>query len=113
MSCASRRLCMNFVNFARVPMLIEATSVPWHSIGLDGERHEIRLILNRPGAGHVAARLARMMPDHEFAIPGLLVADIAVTAVDCTFVATILTLEALTLKAPPEENSVKPGRTPG
>lgn len=100
MTYSSRRLCVNFVNLAKASALIDASSVPWKSMGLDGERHAVRLMLSGPGAEREAARLAHIVPDHEFAVPGLFVADIAVIAIERTPDGAVLTLEALTFDEP-------------
>lgn len=108
MTAALRLLCADFVNLADVSALIDASSVPWESMTLRGERHQVRLILSGPDAEAIAARLKRLLPDHEFALPGLLVADLAITATDRTSTGLVLTLEALTL-----DEAVSPVRTPG
>ena len=56
--------------------------VPWASITFAGTRHT--LMLSYCGAEAVAAGedLIAVLPDHEFAIPGQLVADAQVLSVD-------------------------------
>lgn len=108
MTCASTAPGANFANFAVGSVSVDARSVPWNSIGLQGERHAIRLFLEGPLAHRTAKRLARMLTDHEFAIPGLLVADLVIVTNERTPTGAILTLEALTLT-----EEVSPDRTPG
>lgn len=103
MTDASTRLSVSFVAFAAGSTLIDAISVPWCSLGLEGERHTVRL-----DADEAATALAHDLPDYEFAFPGLLVADVAVTATNRTSGGTILTIEALTLDEP-----VSPAPKPG
>lgn len=57
----------------------------WASITFSGSRHE--LVMQFTGIDEVVAGedLIDRLPDHEFAIPGHLVADAAVTAVDHLF----------------------------
>lgn len=57
----------------------------WASITFSGTRHEV--VFEFCGAEAVAAgeELIERLPDHEFAIPGQLVADATVTAVDHRF----------------------------
>lgn len=97
MTCASRRLCFELVELAGEASFVEAQSVPWHSSDLSGERHCIRLSLCGRGAGTTAERLARTVADHEFAIPGVLVADVAVIELGRSDHIFRLDLEALTL----------------
>lgn len=68
---------------------------PWASATFTGCRHSITL--DFAGAGEVAAaeQLIADLPDHEFAIPGQIVADATVTAV-CQ---TSLPVPRLTLTA--------------
>lgn len=95
MTRASRRLGVIFVNLAKGSTLIDADSIPWRSMGLAGERHQIRLRLGGHDAEHEAGRMAQALPDHEFTLPGLLVADVAITATQRVDDGVILTLEAL------------------
>ena len=54
----------------------------WASATFAGTRH--RLVLHFAGAAAIAAgeRFIAALPDHEFALPGQLVADAAIVAVD-------------------------------
>ena len=57
----------------------------WASITFAGTRHE--MVLEFCGAEAVAAgeELIERLPDHEFTIPGQLVADATITAIDHRF----------------------------
>ena len=59
-------------------LLIEIQSVEWQSLTLTGERHVIHLKLPAPDAAAVLHSLTFGLEDAEFAIPSLIVADIAV-----------------------------------
>ena len=52
-------------------------SVDWQSLTLAGERHRIRLRIPPPDSHEIADRLTNGLQDAEFAIPGQIVADIA------------------------------------
>ncbi len=72
-------------------VILSAETTPWASMTLTGARHRIALRL--AGAAE-AGRLAAMLPEHDFALPGHLVADIGAVAAegDC------LRFDALTLE---------------
>ena len=55
--------------------------VPWASITFAGSRHELMLDFAGPEAVAAGERLIAALPDHEFAIPGQLVADATVSSV--------------------------------
>ncbi len=57
----------------------------WASITFSGSRHEVALKFTGIDAVMAGEDLIERLPDHEFAIPGHLVADAAVTAVDHRF----------------------------
>lgn len=59
-------------------LLTSIRSVDWQSLTLSGERHEIDLRLTGPRSTASAAALCEGLEDAEFAIPGQIVADIAV-----------------------------------
>ena len=59
-------------------LLTEIRSVDWQSLTIVGERHEIALRIPGPFADAVAAALCDGLPEAEFAIPRLIVADILV-----------------------------------
>ena len=54
----------------------------WASITFAGTRHRIELVFERAEAIDAAELFCAFLPEHEFAIPGQLVADAAITAVD-------------------------------
>ena len=57
----------------------------WASITFSGSRHEVVLQFTGIDAVVAGEDLIERLPDHEFAIPGQLVADAAVSAVDHLF----------------------------
>ena len=57
----------------------------WASITFAGTRHEVVLEFCGPEAVAAGEELIERLPDHEFAIPGQLVADATVTKVDHRF----------------------------
>lgn len=57
----------------------------WASITFSGSRHEVVLEFCGPDAVACGEELIELLPDHEFAIPGHLVADAAIAAVDHRF----------------------------
>ncbi|OYW46555.1 MAG: hypothetical protein B7Z08_07110 [Sphingomonadales bacterium 32-68-7] len=54
----------------------------WASITFAGTRHRLELAFEGDVAVAAGERLIALLPEHEFALPGQLVADAAVTAVD-------------------------------
>src|SRR6476646_3168443 len=59
-------------------LLTEFSSVDWHSLTFAGEQHHIVFRIPGPDPGSVVTRLTGGLADAEFAIPGQIVADIAV-----------------------------------
>lgn len=59
--------------------LVTATERPWASATFSGARHSLRLQIALPDADAPAPPGLDRLPDHEFALPGQLVADCAVT----------------------------------
>lgn len=57
----------------------------WASITFSGTRHEIVLEFCGPEAVAAGEELIARLPEHEFAIPGQLVADASITKVDHRF----------------------------
>src|SRR3990167_334664 len=55
---------------------------PWASITFAGTRHELVVEFAGIAAGKAGERFIAALPDHEFAIPGQLVADATVSAVE-------------------------------
>ena len=58
-------------------LLTEIRSVDWHSLTLAGERHSIVLRIAGPDAELLVAGFINGIEDAEFAIPGQILADIA------------------------------------
>lgn len=54
----------------------------WASITFAGTRHRLELLFDGAEAVEAGELFIAFLPEHEFAIPGQLVADAAVTAVD-------------------------------
>ncbi len=80
-------------------LLSEIQSVDWHSLTLAGERHAIQLRVAGPDATLTVARFIDGIEDAEFAIPGQILADIAlVNRPRCDIDGSVtLELEALTV----------------
>ena len=74
-------------------------SVDWQSLVFVGERHVLHLRIPGPDAAALVGRLIEGLADAEFAIPGQIVADIAVGGVpELAFDGSItLAIEALTI----------------
>jgi hypothetical protein len=81
-------------------LLTEVRSVDWQSLTFIGERHEIQLRIAGPGSETVVERLCDGIGEDEFALPGLIVADIVVRGrpIREPDGATLLTIEALTIE---------------
>lgn len=81
MSAAAAGLLRAFLARAGVDrnriILSNFRSTEWNSLTFSGERHEIALRIPGPGAAAVAALLVDGLTDADFAIPGQIVADIA------------------------------------
>lgn len=58
-------------------LLSEFRSTDWNSLTFAGERHQIMLRIPGPGAEVIARLVTEGLDDAEFAIPGQIVADIA------------------------------------
>ncbi|WP_427968792.1 hypothetical protein [Altererythrobacter sp.] len=56
----------------------------WASITFSGTRHEVTFAFDGPDAIAAGECFVAALPDHEFTIPGQLVADAAVSKVDHT-----------------------------
>ena len=57
----------------------------WASVTFAGARHRIELVFEGAEAVQAGELFIAFLPEHEFAIPGQLVADAAVTEVDHRF----------------------------
>lgn len=62
--------------------LLAHTEKAWASITFAGARHTLALLFTGEEAVAAGERLIAALPDHEFAIPGQLVAEAGVTEVD-------------------------------
>jgi len=84
MSPAASGLLRALVARAAIPrdriLLTEWQSVDWQSLTFAGERHQVELRIAGPDADAAADRLTTGLANAEFAIPGQIVADIAVVA---------------------------------
>ena len=67
----------------RAEMRRHATKA-WASVTFEGTRHTLTLRFDGVEAVEAGERFIAALPDHEFAIPGQLVADASVTGVDHT-----------------------------
>ena len=103
MSAAASALLRAVLNRAEVAhdriLLTNIFSVDWQSLTLVGERHELELRIPGPRSGEIAARLCAGLEEAEFAIPGQIVADIAVRGapVRGSDGSTTVAIEALTI----------------
>lgn len=81
-------------------LLTEFRSTDWRSLTFAGERHRIDLRIPGPRAAAIAELLTRDLADAEFAVPGQIVADIAVDGalIEHADGAVSLTIEALTVE---------------
>lgn len=74
-------------------LLSDIHSVDWHSLTLAGERHRVTLRIPGPGAEQMVRVFIRGIEDAEFAIPGHILADIAVTGTPTRALDMSVTLE--------------------
>lgn len=68
--------CRTGVDRDRI-LLTEFRSTDWQSLTFIGEQHKIRLRIPAPDASDIACRLVNGLECDEFAIPGHIVADVA------------------------------------
>ena len=81
--------------------LLVHEEAPWASITFSGTRHELQIDFDGIVACKAGERFIEALPDHEFAIPDMLVADAAINAVESSYTpeprmvvtATLLLLE--------------------
>lgn len=80
-------------------LLTEIHSVDWHSLALAGERHLITLRIPGPNAERMVEGFVHGIEDAEFAIPGHILADIAVASTPTRALDMSMTveIEALTV----------------
>lgn len=62
--------------------LLRHSERPWASITFSGSRHTVSLAFTGLEAVAAGERFMEALPEHEFAIPGQLVADAAVVSVE-------------------------------
>lgn len=73
---ALRQLLCALAEKAGLRLATDIVSTPWHSATFAGERHVLTLQFTGGDAGEAVRRLLEGLDDHEFAVPGFLVADI-------------------------------------
>lgn len=59
---------------------------PWHSVTFSGTRHSFELVFSGEAAVLAGEALIELLPEHEFTIPGNLVADACVSSSKLTVV---------------------------
>lgn len=62
--------------------LLAHSEKPWASITFSGSRHEMTLDFHGAEAVAAGERFIALLPDHEFTLPGHLVADACINSVD-------------------------------
>jgi hypothetical protein len=81
LSSAAATLLRALIARAGVPrdriLLIDAQSTDWRSLTFSGERHRIILRATGPDSSSLVKRMCDGLEEAEFAIPGVIVADIA------------------------------------
>lgn len=65
--------------------LLSHAEIPWNSITFTGTRHEVTLCFTGNAATQVGERFIADLPEHEFTIPGHLVAEATIREVDHRF----------------------------
>ena len=81
--------------------LLTHEETPWASITFAGTRHELQLDFDGIAACKVGERFIAALPEHEFSIPNMLVADATISEVESSYspeprmvvTATLLLLE--------------------
>jgi hypothetical protein len=91
---AHRALTNALLKIATPAEIPESRERPWASVTFTGARHWVALSVGPARAAEIAA----MLPDHEFDLPGHLVADIAVTGTRVDGDRTVIEIEALTVE---------------
>lgn len=81
-------------------LLTDYRSIDWQSLTFVGERHRLGVRIPAPDAGAVVSRITGGIEDAEFAIPGHIVADIALIAAPTQEDdgSVVFELEALTIE---------------
>lgn len=62
--------------------IVRHSEKPWASITFEGSRHTLGIVFDGADAVAAGEALIAALPDHEFAVPGQLVAEATVTAAD-------------------------------
>jgi len=80
-------------------LICDWTSVDWQSLTFVGERHQACFRITGPDASQILAMIADGLEDAEFAIPGQIVADIALAGEPLGQAdgSILVTIEALTI----------------
>lgn len=81
--------------------LVQHAERPWASATFSGSRHSVSLAFTGPEAAEAGERLIAALPDHEFDIPGQLVADACAAEVHHALLPEVvleMTLEVLLLE---------------
>jgi len=91
---AHRALTNALLKLATPAEIPESRERPWASVTFTGARHWVSLSVGPARAEEIAA----MLPEHEFDLPGHLVADIAVAGTRVDGDRTLLEIEALTVE---------------
>lgn len=81
-------------------VVVDSSLRPWHSATFVGSRHDVMLSIGGEDAASTAADLAAALPDAEFRLPGHIVVDLKVEAVESGSGNEVrLRLEILTIEA--------------
>lgn len=75
------------------------SSAPWQSLLFDGGRHRIALSIRGERVSEAIEAIRDQIGTDDFAIPGHLIAEIRMTDVDHSSDETLVTIDALTIKA--------------
>jgi len=77
------RLCAEVMALSEgCATIVSRQEAAWASITFTGKRHTLRVVFDGPLAAEAGERMIAALPDHEFTIPGQLVADATVREVD-------------------------------
>jgi hypothetical protein len=63
-------------------LIVQHTERQWASVTFAGSRHRLELLFEGSDAVKAGERFIAFLPEHEFDIPGQLIADAAVTEVE-------------------------------
>ena len=73
--------------------LVTHTERSWASVTFTGARHTLRYRYSGEAAVAAAERMIDALPEHEFTLPGVLVADAQVTSVEIAIVDRVATVD--------------------